>query len=89
MPSNNLSASHAAAALGGWPRGCHEKTKCTGALYGLRPPMINAAAPVCRGLIGADREIDPGVSRGLSPENSLSDRDRMVFGFLGIRQFRA
>jgi hypothetical protein len=51
--------------------------------------MINAAAPVCRGLIGADREIDPGVSRGSSPENSLSDRDRMVFGFLGIRQFRA
>jgi hypothetical protein len=46
--------------------------------------MINAAAPVCRGLIGEDREIDPGVSRRSSPEGSL--RDRVSFCVLGIRQ---
>jgi hypothetical protein len=51
--------------------------------------VINTAAPVCRGLIGADRQLEPRASRGSSPEDSLSDRDRMVFGFLGIRQFRA
>jgi hypothetical protein len=51
--------------------------------------VINAAASVRRGLIGADRGLDPGGSRGSHAGGFLSDRDRMFFCFLGIRQVRA
>ena len=86
MSNNNLPASHAADALEGRPGGRPEKTKRTGALYGLRTPVINAVVPVCRSLISADRGLDPGVSRGSNAGGLLSDRDRMFFCFLGIRQ---